>query len=64
VPAAYDIMHTFAEILKMTAATDGISFLSELTGKNKSKPTIIYFRSDPETMDNYLSRWDDVTLKQ
>jgi arylsulfatase len=35
VAAAWDIMPTFAEILKMDTTTDGISFLPELTGEKQ-----------------------------
>jgi len=37
VAAAWDIMSTFAEILNVNVATDGISFLPELTGKKQAK---------------------------
>lgn len=54
--AVWDIMPTFAEILKMNVATDGISFLPELTGKKQIKTHDYLYWEFPENTGSIAIR--------
>lgn len=61
--AAWDVIPTFAEILEMDAATDGISFLPELTGKEQIETHDYLYWEFPENnglMAIRMDRWKGI----
>jgi len=59
VAAAWDIMPTFAEILKMDTTTDGISFLPELTGEKQVETHNYLYWEFPENEGSIAIRMDN-----
>lgn len=59
VAAAWDIMPTFAEILKMNTTTDGISFLPELTGEKQVETHDYLYWEFPENEGSIAIRMDN-----
>lgn len=59
VSAAWDIMPTFAEILKLTILTDGISFLPELIGLKQIKTHDYLYWEYPENGGSIAIRMDN-----